>query len=304
MATGLGSGLRYDVIHAHFGPNGVLGMALRELGIIEGRLSTVFHGFDMTEVLRLFGRRHYARLFARGDLFLPISERWRERLIGLGAPAERTRVHRMGIDVEGFRPPGERPGRGPLRLLSVSRLVEKKGFEHAIAAVARLPRAIDLRYRIVGSGPLEPRLRRLAVRLGVADRVELAGALDHQDVREAMREADLFLAPSVTARNGDQEGIPVTIMEAMAMELPLVSTWHSGIPELVEDGVSGFLVPEHDRDALANRIERLLGDRELRLGFGRAGRERVGRDYDIARLNDSLHERFQQLSSSSTDARG
>jgi colanic acid/amylovoran biosynthesis glycosyltransferase len=297
MATGLSRGARYDVVHAHFGPTGILGMALRDLGIIEGRLSTVFHGFDMTEVLRLFGRSYYARLFAHGDLFLPISEHWRARLLELGAPADRTRVHRMGIDVRHFSAPDlPRSEAGRVRLLSVGRLVEKKGFEDAIAAVARLPQRLDVHYRIVGEGPLEARLRQRIASLGAAARIELVGALDHERVREAMREADVLLAPSVTARNGDQEGIPVTIMEAMAMALPVLATRHSGIPELVADAVSGFLVPEHDPPHLAERLERLVGDRDLRLAFGRAGREIVARDYDIERLNDRLVDLFTSLS--------
>lgn len=296
MAQGLPRGLRYDVVHAHFGPSGIMAMALRELGVLEGKLSTVFHGFDMTEVMRLFGRGYYARLFARGDLFLPISEHWRARLLELGAPAQRTHVHRMGIDLQRFAAPAERRGAArPLRLLSVGRLVEKKGFGDAIAAIAALPRGIDLRYQIAGEGPLEPVLRAAIDSHGVGDRVELLGALDHDAVRRAMLDADALLAPSVTARNGDQEGIPVTIMEAMAMELPVVATRHSGIPELVADGVSGLLADERDPVGLSNHIARVAGDSDLRLAFGRAGREIVAREYDIEQLNDRLLAHFRAL---------
>ena len=296
MAQGLPRGLRYDVVHAHFGPSGIMAMALRELGVLEGKLSTVFHGFDMTEVMRLFGRGYYARLFARGDLFLPISEHWRARLLELGAPAERTHVHRMGIDLKRFDLPApRRSAPGPLRLLSVGRLVEKKGFGDAIAALGALPRTIDVRYQIAGEGPLEPALRAAIARHGLAGRVELLGALEHERVRRAMLDADALLAPSVTARNGDQEGIPVTIMEAMAMELPVIATRHSGIPELVADGVSGLLAEERDPAGLARHVERLAGEPELRLAFGRAGREIVAREYDIEQLNDRLLARFRAL---------
>ena len=296
MARGLGPGHRYDVVHAHFGPSGNLALALRELGVLEGKLSTVFHGFDMTEVLRMFGKRYYARLFERAELLLPISEHWRARLLALGAPAQRTHVHHMGIDLAQFSPPAQaRAAGGPLRLLSVGRLVEKKGFGDALAAVAAVPRAIDVRYRIAGGGPLESELRAAVVRLGVADRVELLGAVDHERVRREMLEADALLAPSVTAKNGDQEGIPVTIMEAMAMELPVIATRHSGVPELVADGISGLLADERDPAALARHIERLVRGPALRLAFGRAGRDIVAREYDIERLNDRLLERFAAL---------
>jgi colanic acid/amylovoran biosynthesis glycosyltransferase len=296
MAQGLPRGLRYDVVHAHFGPSGIMAMALRELGVLEGKVSTVFHGFDMTEVMRLFGRGYYARLFARGDLFLPISEHWRARLLQLGAPPSHTHVHRMGIDLQRFAPPSPRGSRSrPLRLLSVGRLVEKKGFGDAIAAIAALPPGLDVQYQIAGEGPLEPALRATIAQRGVAGRIELLGALDHEQVRRAMLEADALLAPSVTARNGDQEGIPVTIMEAMAMELPVIATRHSGIPELVADGVSGLLADERDPAGLARHIERLARDADLRLAFGRAGREIVLREYDIEQLNDRLLARFRAL---------
>ena len=273
MATGLSRPTRYDVIHAHFGPTGVLGLALRDLGIIEGRLCTVFHGFDMTEVVRLFGSRTYARLFAEGDLFLPISETWRRRLLAMGAPPERTHVHRMGIDVQRFNPGEMRRAAGPVRLLSVGRLVEKKGFGDALAAVARLPRDLDVRYRIVGTGPLEAALRESIAKLGVTERVELAGALDHEAVRAAMLDADIFLAPSVTARNGDQEGIPVTIMEAMATELPVLSTRHSGIPELVADG--GIRLPRRRaRPRSARHPPRVARARRVAAAYLRACRAR------------------------------
>lgn len=295
-ATDLPRGLRYDVVHAHFGPTGILGMALSELGVVDGPLSTVFHGFDMTEVFRLFGKSYYERLFSHAGLLLPISERWRSELLAMGAPAERTHVHHMGIDTAHFAPPpAPRSGRRPVRLLSVGRLVEKKGFADAIEAVARVPRALPIRYRIIGTGPLEADLRRTIARREVSDRVELLGAQSHDAVRSAMLESDILLAPSVTARNGDQEGIPVTIMEAMAMELPIAATLHSGIPELVTHGESGTLVPERNPPALAHAIEQLATNESLRITMGRAGRLFVLREFDIDRLNDRLLDRFRTL---------
>src|SRR5439155_17216983 len=113
---------------------------------------------------------------------------------------------------------------------------------------------IDWRYHIIGDGPLRTSLERLAAELGLAQRVTFSGSLPHCEVKRQLRSAHLFLLPSVTASDGDMEGIPVALMEAMAAGLIAVSTYHSGIPELIEDGATGFLAPERDTEALAAKL--------------------------------------------------
>ena len=301
MATALPRGLRYDVIHAHFGPNGLLATGLLELGVLAGKLSTAFHGIDMIDVHRHFGAHQYGALFARAELLLPVSEQLRQRLIAQGAPAARTHVHRMGVDLTRFVRAAREHG-GPVRLLSVGRLYEKKGFHDAIAAIARLPRSAPLVYRIIGTGPCERSLRQAIDRCGLGERVQLTGAATHDEVQRAMSEADVFVAPSIVARDGDEEGLPVAIMEAMAMQLPVLATAHTAIPELVADGVAGYLVPERSPEALADRLAQLIANAELRRAMGMAGRAIVARDYDIERLNDRLLERFRALAGRESDS--
>ena len=280
----------YDAIHCHFGPVGRVGLALRNTGFLSGRLYTTFHGFDMSSHLRQVGESAYARLFRSGDAFLPISDFWRRRLIALGAPAERTVVHHMGVDCAGLPfAPRRAPDGGPVRLLSVARLVEKKGLEYAIRAVAAATAlGQHLEYRIVGDGPLHGELRALIDGLGVSGVVSLEGPLAREDVRREMDAAHIFVAPSVTAANGDMEGIPVAIMEAMALGLPVVSTRHSGIPELVRHGHSGLLVEERDAEGLTRALMELVADPESWLRLGSAARESVERDFSIERLDDRL----------------
>ena len=149
----------YDVIHAHFGTVGRTVAALRRIGALEGRLVTTFHGVDMSASL-MADEDIYARLFIEGDAFLPVSEYWRAKLLTLGAPGDRTVVQHMGIDTREIpfrtRQAGHRGKNGhPLRALSVGRLVEKKGLEFALEAVARFRnRGHDIVYTIVGDGPL------------------------------------------------------------------------------------------------------------------------------------------------------
>jgi colanic acid/amylovoran biosynthesis glycosyltransferase len=286
----------FDVVCCHFGWNGRYAAMLRDTGVLCGRLVTFFHGADVS--LRAeTAPGTYARLFECGDLFLPISEHWRAKLIALGCPAARTHVHRMGIDCGRFALRERRLAPGePVRLVGVSRLVEKKGVAYGIRAVHRLAgRGRDVRYEIIGDGPLRGDIERLVAELGVGDRVTLRGWLEQDEVLRAYERSHIAIAPSVTGADGDQEGIPVALMEAMAAGMPVVSTLHSGIPELIEDGVSGRLVPERDVEALAGALEQLIDAPERWPEMGRAGRRRVEQAFDIGALNDRLVERFEGL---------
>ena len=287
----------YDIIHCHFGPNGKLGILLKEIGAISGKCITSFHGYDMSDYIRSHGNHTYDHLFKKGDLFLPISERWKEELIRLGCSGQKIIVHRMGIDTDNFtfRARIHRKD-GRVKLLTIARLVEKKGVQYGIQAVAKvLKKYPGIEYRIVGDGPLKNTLEHLVKELNINKNVTLLGWKQQEEIIELMKDADILLAPSVTGENGDQEGIPVVLMEAMAQGLPVISTYHSGIPELVQDGESGFLVPERDISALSDRLEYLIDHPEIWFEMGKAGRKHVEENFDIDKLNDRLVDLYQQL---------
>lgn len=287
----------YDIIHCHFGWSGLQSAFLRDIGALRGKLITTFHGFDITTSLKLFGDRLYDPLFRMGNLFLPISQRWQQRLIELGCDPQKIMVHRMGIDCQKFTfTPRQPDADGCIRLVTIARLVEKKGIEYGIRAVAQLAETYpNLEYHVVGDGPLRDTLSDLIQNLGVQNRVKLLGWKQDQEVLEILNQAHILLAPSVTSQDGDQEGIPVALMEAMAMGLPVISTFHSGIPELIEHGSSGFLVPERDADTLASKLSYLMEHPELWPQMGHAGRSYVETHYNINQLNDRLVEIYQQL---------
>lgn len=281
-----------DVILAQFGTNGVVAQQVRDICALPVPLVTTFLGYDLSSLLRQRKPDFYARLFARGELMLPLSDYFRERLISIGCPPEKIRIQRLGVDTGTlvFRERTPTPG-GPTRFLSVARLVEKKGLETGLRGFALLRRDVpNVSWHIVGDGPLRPQLEALRAALSLTESVVLHGAMPREGVRRLLDEAHLFLAPSVTAQNGDQEGIPVAIMEAMACGLPVVSTRHSGIPELVRDGVTGLLVPERDADALGGALRRLALAPERWGEMGRQGRAVVEREYDVRVLNDRLAE--------------
>ena len=287
-----------DVFIAHFGPAGVTAAKLRELGVIRGKIATIFHGIDISsrEVLNHY-TPEYQQLFRRGDLMLPISELWAGRLQKMGCPREKIAVSRMGVDMTRFSPRPVKAPATPLEIISVARLTEKKGLHVAIEACRQLKeQGVAFRYRILGIGPWERRLRTLIEQYQLEDVVEMPGFKPSHEVKAMLDDADVFLLPSVTGADGDMEGIPVALMEAMAVGIPVVSTLHSGIPELVEADKSGWLVPENDARALAQRLAVFsqLDTDELAPVVKRA-REKVEHDFNQQVINRELASLLQAL---------
>ena len=290
--------LHADVFIAHFGPAGVTAAKLRELGVIRGKIATIFHGIDISsrEVLNHY-TPEYQQLFRRGDLMLPISDLWAGRLQKMGCPREKIAVSRMGVDMTRFSPRPVKAPATPLEIISVARLTEKKGLHVAIEACRQLKeQGVAFRYRILGIGPWERRLRTLIEQYQLEDVVEMPGFKPSHEVKAILDDADVFLLPSVTGADGDMEGIPVALMEAMAVGIPVVSTLHSGIPELVEADKSGWLVPENDARALAQRLAAFsqLDTDELAPVIKRA-REKVEHDFNQQVINRELASLLQAL---------
>ncbi len=287
----------YDVVHCHFGHVGIIGSQLREMGVFQGRICTTFHGWDMTEFLKISDAPIYKHLFDKGDLFLPISRHWNNRLIDLGCHEQKMQVHHMGIDCKKFiYTPREKCIERPVNIITIARLVEKKGIEYALRAIKIAHQyQLSFRYQIIGNGPLKNELKALSADLGISHRVEFLGGQSQERILEILHTSDFMVAPSVTSRSGDQEGIPVVLMEAMATGLPIVSTVHTGIPELVEDGVSGFLVSERNVKALADKIMYLINNPQKWSSLGLAGRQEVEKYYDINSLNKQLEDKFLNL---------
>ncbi|MFQ5787591.1 MAG: glycosyltransferase, partial [Thermodesulfobacteriota bacterium] len=260
----------FDIIHCHYGTNGVVGAYLKEMGI-KGKIVTSFHGYDMSSFVVSSGYEVYRHLFLFGDLFLPISDYWEKKLIELGCDEKRIVVHRMGIDVNKFKYCEKKIKSGePINILSVGRLVEKKGYEYAFKSIARIAKTRKyIEYLVAGEGSLKETLACLISELGIEKNSKLLGELSRDEIIKLYEEAHIFILASVTANDNDQEGIPVVLMEAQAVGLPIVSTHHTGIPEVVSDGKSGFLVPERDEDALVEKLQYLIEHPELWPEMGR-----------------------------------
>ena len=286
----------YDVVHAQFGILGRGLVALKDKGILPAPLVTSFRGHDITQHATI-APGYYDKLFARGELFLPVSDSLRQRLVSRGCDESRIRILHSGINCNRFRyqPRSQKQGE-PVRVLTVARLVEMKGVSYGIEAVARLVQAgRAISYSIAGDGPLRAELEQQIEKLGMGEHIYLRGWKDHGQLARLMEQTHILLTPSITATNGEQEGIPNVVKEAMAMGIPVVSTHHSGIPELVEDGVSGYLAPERDVERLADSLARLIDSPESWPAMGEAGRAKVEREFDMEKLNDKLVVLYRSL---------
>lgn len=288
----------YDVVHCQFAVYGERILPLYRRCRIARRLVVSFRGWDISEELQRRGRHVYDELVRVADVMIANCEYFRERLLGLGAPAERVAVLPSGLDCTKFPfHPRRFPEDRRLRIASVGRLIEKKGFAYAIEAVAALSRErpdLCVEYEIMGEGPLHDELARAIAASGCDGRIRLRGPGDETAIRELLEGSHVFLAPSVTARSGNEDAPINTLKEAMASGLPVISTRHGGIPELVADGVSGYLVPERDADALAERLLHLVRHPESWPLLGRAGRECVEARYDLRRSNDRLVQLYRR----------
>ena len=215
------------------------------------------------------------------------------------APAGRIGLVYHGLDLARFphSPADRRPRDGrdpadPIVILSVGRLVEKKGTDVLLEALARLPGGLHWRFVHAGGGPLRRKLERRARSLGIASRVTWRGALPQDALLEEYCAADIFALASRIARNGDRDGLPNVLMEAQSQGLPCLATRVAAIPELIEDGITGVLVPPESHDARAGALAALISDPGRRRSLGRAGRARLGARFGLEQNLAPLAEKF------------
>lgn len=253
-------------------------------------------GSDVTTA-RDRGRDYLDRVrgvFDQANLILCGSRFLRERVLELGAPEDRCRVHYLGIDVP---PPTERVNStGSSSVLLVSRLHPVKGVDRSIRAFAAGLADAPASLTVVGDGPERNRLEALVDELGIGGRVTFTGELAHDDVYDQMAAADIFIQHNVTGEDGGAEGLGGTLLEAAAHDLPVVATRSGGVPEAVVDGETGYLVPEDDVDAMAERLRSLAAAPERRAEMGRAGRAFVERVHDSRTQNRRLAALLAEVS--------
>ena len=288
-------------VHAHFGtsPATVARLSAAFAGIsysFTAHAKDLYHDdFD----LAAFRGRH-----ASAATIVTISDFNRRFLLEeCGMPEEQIAVVRNGLDLDRFAHSEVAPSSPTPHITAVGRLIEKKGFDVLIDACAQLrDRGLEFRCEIVGSGPLEVALAQRIAAAKLDDRVHMRGPLPQEQILDLMRESSIFAAPCVIAEDGDRDGVPTTILEAMALGTPCVSTDVTGIPEVVQHERTGLAVGQHDVGGLADALERLIRQPDLARDLARNARKLIEKDYDArantAALRSVFENAIQRLASS------
>lgn len=288
----------YDVVLCQFGTLGVYFSKIKKNRQLPAKLVTCFRGNDITRYLKR-NPGAYDRLLREGDFFLPVCEVFKNKITNLGCSKEKIEVVHSSIDCSKFPfLTRSAPVDKVIKIVTVARIVGKKGHEYVIRALGKVAqRFSNFEYVIVGDGKgtLKTLLKNLSKELGIEKKVRFVGQYTSNEVASLLKKSHLFVLPSVTDHAGDQEGIPNALKEAMAMGMPVVSTYHSGIPELITDGIEGFLVPERDVDNLAEKIEYLCKNPSCWASMGRAGRLKIKQEYDSDKIKLQLHQVLMNL---------
>jgi glycosyltransferase involved in cell wall biosynthesis len=290
---------RIAVILAEYGPTGVA--VRRACAAANIPLVVHFHGYDAYHRETL--DRHisdYRRMFDHVTSIVAVSRHMCDQLIGLGAPPEKIEFNPYGIDVELFSK-GE-PAAAPPVFLAVGRFVAKKAPDQTIKAFAKISaRYPDARLEMIGDGPLHESCRDLARHLGISERVMFRGAIPHLEAARIMARGRCFVQHSVTPDNGDMEGTPLAVLEAMATRLPVVATRHGGIVDVVSDGETGYLVDELDVESMAKAMARLIESPATAARMGDAGRAFVLTKHSMKQQIGALASILQCAAASKSD---
>jgi len=260
------------------------------------KIVVCLRGHDITaHDVKNDGRYNY--LFKRGDLFLPVCGYFKKLLIKLNCDSEKIVVHHSAINCsQFFFKERKKPEKGMIRLVSVCRLTEKKGMRYAIKAVARVVKQYkNIHFTIIGDGPLKEELEKLIKKLKIRNHVTLFGWATHDQVVLELDQSHIFLLPSITAENGDEEGIANALKEAMAMGLISIATWHAGNPELIDDSISGFLVPQRNSKLLARKIKYIINNPDIWESIGRVARKKIEDEFETKQSIIELEKLFYGL---------
>lgn len=280
-----------EAVVAHFGELGVFACLLSKTGILTSNIFTVFHGYEISEY-KTFERwkGSYLWLSHHSTKLLPISKLWSKELQKVGVENDKLEVLHMGIDLDKFKFNAKPSNSKPIKILTVARAVEKKGLTYSINGVSMCKS--DFEYNIIGDGPLLENLKQQASQYDNKEKFIFHGPKAPEFVAHMLSSCDIFILTSVTALNGDMEGIPVSLMEAMATGAVVLSTFHSGIPELIDDKLNGFLVPEKDSKSIALKVDEIAESVEIQK-IKEAALIKVNKEFNQKKLDQQLSELIQ-----------
>ncbi len=271
--------LKLDILHAHFN-----GIAPQVAMLMSKKLSLPFtftvHAFDIFINPNMKALKRRINNSLQTIAISKLNKNYLENLTDIRKKIKV--IHACpNLDRINKTKKNKKSSKGKFNLISVARLVEKKGIKYAILALKELIPKYNLNYLIIGKGPLKKELAALIRKLKLEKNIKLIEALTNRELLEKIKESDVFLLPCIKAKNKDVDGIPVALMEAMALEKPIVSTIISGIPELVENKKNGFLVEPKNIKQLTTTIKNLLEDKKLRMKIGKNAKKKIEKEFNI-----------------------
>lgn len=278
-------------IQAHFGWDSYFSIYLKNKFRVP--LISRFYGYDIGILPRIpLWRRRYTELFSHGDLFLVEGNYMKRSLALLGCPLERIVVHRLGIDIDAIPFSNNRFIGDDVRILMAASFKQKKGFEFGLEAISLARKMLpskNISVTIIGDGELRDKLKMIAHKRGIQDIIKWEGYKSHDYFLNYLTNADIYLSPSITSDDGDTEGgAPVAVIEAGASGIPVVSSFHADIPEVVIDGVTGLLAKEKDVVGLADAICNLVSNKDMALTLGSSARQHVEKNYSAVTQGKEL----------------
>jgi glycosyltransferase involved in cell wall biosynthesis len=284
----------HDIYHRHFATNSIAYYLSR---ISKTPYTITTHAWDLFANERY---KHLNSVLKNAKKVITISEFNKSFIMeNMDLQPEKIEVVRMGIDPSRFTSGKTKGDIG--KFLSVGRLVEKKGLEYAISAFGKAVKKYPgIEYTIVGSGPEEPKLRDKVKELKLEDKVQIKSHISNEDLVEEYNKAGTFILPCIRAQDGDMDGIPVVLMEAMAMEKLVISTSVSGIPELIEHGRSGLLVKPRDAKELSETMDKVLSQGVDSNTLSKEARATVIKDFNINGQVSSMELIFKDVLSGDT----
>lgn len=291
----------FDIYHCQFGPNGLIAAGLKELGLIDGKIITTFHGWDahikdpFFKSYRTSIRAWSTLLFKHSDLVTANTPYLLKQVIDLGADPDKAELMPMGVDTSIFLPKECYPKKQKIQLLSVGRLRKWKGHELGIQAVDKLVKeGLNLEYFIIGDGPERVNLQRLIEKLHLNKHVKMLGKKKQSEVKKWMQESDVYLMTSVYDDTGRRETQGVVTAEAQACGLPVVAFRSGGVPYTLEEGKTGYMAEEKNLTEYTQHLRKLCTDEKLRKKMGKNARKFIEDSFcqtKVAQKQVSLYEK-------------
>lgn len=287
----------YDIIHCHFGHNGVLGIIMRDFGLINGKIITTFHGSDVTAN---YDRNidKYKSIFNKSDLITVNSNFLKDKVVKLGCKKEKIVRLPVGVNLDTFKPNNNQNRVDSFNILSVARLVEYKGLKYSINAVSKLIAKYpnkNIHYYIVGAGKEKSSLQELIDKLKVGEDITLEGGKKREEVINYFNFSDIFVLPSINYHDGRAEAQGLVLQEAQAMKLPVISTNVGGIPEGIINNKTGFIIEDKNIEEIINKVEFFINNKDKITEMGIEGRKFVANNFDQHKLNDNLENLYYDV---------